>query len=362
MHPYQLVGQLKYTRMITNLPESLKVFKDAQRRDPRRFSMPDTRKSFYGDMMRHNQAIDELPEDVEPGGEYNEDDDGVIVDSPPSIQEKKSLLERLYAWFEGLAHVVDRYNIKSHGGAVNFGVGDGGDDTQMTRALTTHAHSARAIQRLARYCIGVIDVNNSSTMALRRKLTTKPDPSRKIFKRYMLTSKTTLTSNLASRPVRRFTFKPCTAVGKSNKTRRNSAKKMFMPGDFIEIQCAVEGQVLTRSYTPIEGNMDEEFAIYVKIYPDGMVSRFLVSCLIFHLLPVQISLLFFVSYTNHPFVSLNVYRIHNTQDTRSASEDRLTSPRSMATTPVAVWTHQNSEKAVDCCSILCATTGAGTSS
>ncbi|KAF9214796.1 hypothetical protein BGZ59_002935 [Podila verticillata] len=275
LHPYQLVGQLKYTRMITNLPESLKVFKDAQRRDPRRFSMPDSRKSFYGDMMRHSQAIDELPEDVELGGENNEDDDGVIIDSHPSVHEKKSLLERLFAWFEGLAHMVDRYNIKSHGGAVNFGVGDGDDETQMTRALATHAHSARAIQRLARYCIGVIDVDNSSGVALRRQLTTKPDPSRKIFKRYMLTSKTTLTSALASRPVRRFTFKPCTALGKHKKTKRNSAKKMFMPGDFIEIQCAVEGQVLTRSYTPIEGNMDEEFAIYVKIYPDGMVSRFL---------------------------------------------------------------------------------------
>ncbi|KAF9311149.1 hypothetical protein BG003_007719 [Podila horticola] len=275
MHPHQLVGQLKYTRMTTNLPESLKMFKEVQRRDPRRFSMPEARKSFYGDMMRNSQAIDELPEDIELGGENNEDEDGVIIDSPPSVREKKSLLEQLFAWFEGLSHVVDRYNIKSHGGAVNFGNGEGDDDTQMTRALATHGHSARAIQRLARYCIGVIDVNNSSVVALRRQLTTKPDPSRKIFKRYMLTSKSTLTSPLTSRPVRRFTFKPCTALGKPKKTGRNSAKKMFMPGDFIEIQCAVEGQVLTRSYTPIEGNMDEEFAIYVKIYNDGMVSRFL---------------------------------------------------------------------------------------
>ncbi|KAG0347682.1 hypothetical protein BG005_011946 [Podila minutissima] len=276
LHPHQLVGQLKHTRMITNLPESLKVFREAQRRDPRRFSMPDSRKSFYGDTMRHSQTIDELPEDIELGRENNEDDDdGVVIDSPPSVQEKKSLLGRLFAWFEGLSHVMDRYNIKSHGGAVNFGNGDGDDDTQMTRALATHGHSARAIQRLARYCIGVIDVNNSSVVALRRQLTTKPDPSRKIFKRYMLTSKTTLTSALTSRPVRRFTFKPCTALGKAKKPRRNSANKMFMPGDFIEIQCAVEGQVLTRSYTPIEGNMDEEFAIYVKIYSDGMVSRFL---------------------------------------------------------------------------------------
>ncbi|KAG0033746.1 hypothetical protein BGZ82_005992 [Podila clonocystis] len=275
LHPHQLVGQLKHTRMTTNLPESLKVFKDAQRRDPRRFSMPDARKSFYGDVVRHSQAIDELPEDIELGGKNNEDDDGDVIDSPPSVREKKSLLERLFAWFEGLSHVVDRYNIKSHGGAVNFGNGDGDDDTQMMRALATHGHSARAIQRLARYCIGVIDVDNSSTVALRRQLTTKPDPSHKIFKRYMLTSKTTLTSPLTSRPVRRFTFKPCTALNKAKKMKRNSAKKMFMPGDFIEIQCAVEGQVLTRSYTPIEGNMDEEFAIYVKIYSEGMVSRFL---------------------------------------------------------------------------------------
>ncbi|KAG0090660.1 hypothetical protein BGZ93_009207, partial [Podila epicladia] len=268
--PHQLVGQLKYNRMTTNLPDCLKMFREAQRRGS---SMYDPRRSFY-DTNRNSQTIDEAPEDDELGVLNM---DGVVFDSAPSEREKKSLLDRLWDWFQELSHSVDKYNIRLGGGKVKFGAGDEEEeDTHMTRALATHAHSARAIHRLARYCIGVIDVDNSSVMALRRKTSSKPDPVRKIFKRYMLTSKSTLTSNLASRPVRRFTFKPCTALdNKSKKTKRNNPKKMFLPGEYIEIQCAVDGQVLTRSYTPIEGNMDEEFAIYVKIYSDGMVSRFL---------------------------------------------------------------------------------------
>ncbi|KAF9329470.1 hypothetical protein BG006_007456, partial [Podila minutissima] len=268
--PYKLVGQLKYNRMTTNLPDCLKMFREAQRRGG---SLHDPRRSFY-ESNRHSQAIDEVHEDNELGVLNME---GVVIESAPSEREKKSLLDKLWNWFQGLSHSVDRYNIRLGGGNVNFGAGDEEEeDTHMTRALATHGHSARAIHRLARYCIGVIDVDNSSVIALRRKTSSRPDPTRKIFKRYMLTSKTTLTSNLASRPVRRFTFKPCTGLNdKSKKTRRNNPKKMFMPGEYIEIQCAVDGQVLTRSYTPIEGNMDEEFAIYVKIYSDGMVSRFL---------------------------------------------------------------------------------------
>ncbi|KAF9369150.1 hypothetical protein CPB97_003855, partial [Podila verticillata] len=200
--PNKLVGQLKYNRMTTNLPDSLKMFREAQRRSG---SVYDARKSFYGEPFRNSQAIDEVPEDDELGALNHE---GVVFDTA-SAKEKKSLLDRLWDWFESLSHLMDRYNIRLGGGNVNFGHGDEGDeDTQTSRALATHAHTARAIQRLARYCIGIIDLDNSSVVALRRKSTSRPDPVRKIFKRYMLTSKTTLTSNLASRPVRRFTFKP----------------------------------------------------------------------------------------------------------------------------------------------------------
>ncbi|KAG0343866.1 hypothetical protein BG004_004924 [Podila humilis] len=276
--PHKLVGQLKHTRMATNLPESLHMFRE-YRRDPRRLSVHDNRKSFYSDAMRQSQAIDELPEDNELGV-LNGDGNGgpsAVFESTPSEHEKKSLLDRLFHWFEELSHLVDRYNIRLGGGNVNFYAGDGEDDAaQASRALATHTHTARAIQRLARYCIGMIDNDNSSVGALRRKTSLKPDPAKKIFKRYILSSKTTLTSQTTSRPVRRFTFRPCTGLDKKPKrTKRNNPKKMFAPGEYIEIQCTVDGQVLTRSYTPIEGNMDEEFAIYVKIYSDGMVSRFL---------------------------------------------------------------------------------------
>ncbi|KAG0326322.1 hypothetical protein BG000_001448, partial [Podila horticola] len=107
--PNMLVGQLKYNRMTTNLPDSLKMFREAQRRGG---SLHEPRRSFY-DMNRNSQAIDELPEDDELGV-LNVD--GVVFDSAASAREKKSLLDRLWDWFQELSHLVDRYNIRLGGG------------------------------------------------------------------------------------------------------------------------------------------------------------------------------------------------------------------------------------------------------
>ena len=56
----------------------------------------------------------------------------------------------------------------------------------------------------------------------------------------------------------------------------NQAHMKFLPGHYIEVQSRIKGQVVIRSYTPIEGNIVQSFSIFVKVYPDGLMSRHLV--------------------------------------------------------------------------------------
>ncbi|CAJ0825833.1 11800_t:CDS:10 [Entrophospora sp. SA101] len=44
---------------------------------------------------------------------------------------------------------------------------------------------------------------------------------------------------------------------------------------YIEVQSRIKGQVVIRSYTPIEGSIAQSFSIFVKVYPDGLMSRHL---------------------------------------------------------------------------------------
>ena len=55
----------------------------------------------------------------------------------------------------------------------------------------------------------------------------------------------------------------------------------FLPGYYIELQSRVEGQVVIRSYTPVEGKLSKSFSIYVKVYPTGLMSTHLVIIYIF---------------------------------------------------------------------------------
>ncbi|KAF9990803.1 hypothetical protein BGZ75_009494 [Mortierella antarctica] len=232
---HEVVGQLRPYKKASNLPKVLAMF------DENSHNPPDARRQSY------NRRSFFLPQS----------------EFPILPVEKKSLFDRIIDKVMGLSNYLDRLNIRM--------VEGNGEGRQMARALPSHAHSARAIQRLARYCIGVVDSNETSPQALRRRSSVNVDPSRMIFKRYILTSKTTLSSDIAARPVRRFTFRPSL----KDPVLRQKASKFFMPGEYIEIQCRVDDQISTRSYTPIEGSIDDEFAIYVKIYSDGLVSKFL---------------------------------------------------------------------------------------
>ncbi|PKC03679.1 ferredoxin reductase-like protein [Rhizophagus irregularis] len=89
------------------------------------------------------------------------------------------------------------------------------------------------------------------------------------FRRYKLTSRSTV-NNSKKFPVVKFTF---TRVFQDEKDCWDEA---FLPGQYIEIKSRIKGQVIVRSYTPIQGRLSKSFYIYVKIYPNGLMSTHLV--------------------------------------------------------------------------------------
>ncbi|CAG8699518.1 13658_t:CDS:2, partial [Funneliformis mosseae] len=88
------------------------------------------------------------------------------------------------------------------------------------------------------------------------------------FSRYKLTSKSAVSAN-KKYPVMRLIF---TRVHQDNNDLWNEP---FIPGQFIEVQSRIKGQVVVRSYTPIEGKLSKSFSIYVKVYPNGLMSKHL---------------------------------------------------------------------------------------
>ncbi|CAG8472965.1 5666_t:CDS:2 [Paraglomus occultum] len=93
------------------------------------------------------------------------------------------------------------------------------------------------------------------------------DTSNRVFRRYQLTDKEMINAN-PKLPVYRLTFTKVHQPKKAGGDR-------FLPGDYVELQGRVKGQVIVRSYTPIEGRMSNTFSIIVKIYPDGLMSQLL---------------------------------------------------------------------------------------
>ncbi|CAG8623151.1 14316_t:CDS:2, partial [Dentiscutata erythropus] len=87
------------------------------------------------------------------------------------------------------------------------------------------------------------------------------------FYRYKLTSKAMVNVN-DKIPVMRFTF---TKIYQHS----NDDNMRFYPGNYVELFAKVKGQMVTRKYCPLEGKFSKSFSIYVKIYPNGLLSRHL---------------------------------------------------------------------------------------
>ncbi|CAG8491021.1 13221_t:CDS:10, partial [Gigaspora margarita] len=144
--------------------------------------------------------------------------------------------------------------------------------------LAQHAHSRFAIQKTATMVIGKVNEkvsekslfipgDGSVYQNIERKSVEVDTKSIK-FHRYKLTSKKIVNASVKY-PVMSFTFSKVHQDGKDVYTGK------FLPGHYIEVQSRVNGQIVIRSYTPLEGSLSKSFIIYAKIYPRGLLSQHL---------------------------------------------------------------------------------------
>ncbi|KAF0530586.1 heme peroxidase [Gigaspora margarita] len=121
--------------------------------------------------------------------------------------------------------------------------------------LAQHAHSRFAVQKTATMVIGKVNEkvsekglfipgDGSVYQNIERK-SVKVDTKSIKFHRYKLTSKKIVNASVKY-PVMSFTFSKVHQDGKDVYTGK------FLPGHYIEVQSRVNGQIVIRSYTPLE--------------------------------------------------------------------------------------------------------------
>ncbi|KAJ3046225.1 hypothetical protein HDV00_000037 [Rhizophlyctis rosea] len=135
------------------------------------------------------------------------------------------------------------------------------DWKKILRSRRTHVHSRLAIQKLASLLIGELP-----PPAYELAPSDEFDPQE--YRRYTITVKTLLTTNAIRTPVyslRLCHIYPHTAVG---------TPPPILPGQSIEVQARIDGEWVSRYYTPVSGDMSA-FEIDVKVIPDGLMSKWL---------------------------------------------------------------------------------------
>ncbi|CAG8548792.1 12902_t:CDS:10 [Cetraspora pellucida] len=150
--------------------------------------------------------------------------------------------------------------------------------------LAQHTHSRFATQKMATLVIGKLDDKISEKgglapsdgsiyqnpandfVGIDRALASTPKINK--FHRYKLTNKQMVNANVKY-PVMRFTFSIV------HQGEKDVSIEKFLPGHYVEVQSRVNGQIVIRSYTPLEGSLSKSFSIYVKIYPKGLFSQHL---------------------------------------------------------------------------------------
>ncbi|CAG8495900.1 6968_t:CDS:10, partial [Cetraspora pellucida] len=154
----------------------------------------------------------------------------------------------------------------------------------LRTSLAQHTHSRFATQKMATLVIGKLNdkISEKGILApsdgsiyqtpandfvgIDRALTSTPKTNK--FHRYKLINKQMVNANVKY-PVMRFTFSIV------HQGEKDVSIERFLPGHYIEAQSRVNGQIVIRSYTPLEGSLSKSFSIYVKIYPKGLFSQHL---------------------------------------------------------------------------------------
>ncbi|KAF0554860.1 heme peroxidase [Gigaspora margarita] len=145
--------------------------------------------------------------------------------------------------------------------------------------IAQHTHSKLATKKMASMVIGKIERVEKDYISERRSLDSQINSLSKDgnellsnidhikFHRYKLTSKEMVNVN-DKIPVMRFTF---TKIYQC----KNDYSEKFYPGNYIELFAKIKGQMIIRQYCPLEGKISKSLSIYVKIYPNGLLSQHL---------------------------------------------------------------------------------------
>ena len=159
------------------------------------------------------------------------------------------------------------------------------DWSRIVKARRTHVHSRLAIKRLAELVVGTIAAEPNAGTA-RSSVTFQEDPHEAMpmtaeasapvchpneYRRYALTDRQLLTAGNTPNPIYKLRF----ALLYPYETRKNQPEGGFLPGQCVEIQCRVEGRVLSRYYSPVWGGM-VVFEICVKVRLSWR--NFMLSC------------------------------------------------------------------------------------
>jgi hypothetical protein len=140
----------------------------------------------------------------------------------------------------------------------------------IQRARRTHIHSRSAIQRLSTLIVGEIKATsrfNVHTSSM--TLSEGADFDAFEYRRYALTMMDDLKVN-DGQSFAKFHF--CLLYPYDS---RISEPKSFLPGQHIEISCRIQGEIVTRKYTPSYGNMKSFDIIVKKPASGGRMADFL---------------------------------------------------------------------------------------
>jgi hypothetical protein len=130
--------------------------------------------------------------------------------------------------------------------------------------IATHHHSMFATTKLASMVIARLDDGPQKI----KQPNVENEHIPHDLRRYILLNKEIVSRSDAQRPVVKLTFQVINS---------NEQLPEFLPGDYIEILSHIKGQVLLRSYTPLQSSRDKCFSVIIRIYEEGLMSRHLVS-------------------------------------------------------------------------------------
>ncbi|CAB4491492.1 unnamed protein product [Rhizophagus irregularis] len=133
--------------------------------------------------------------------------------------------------------------------------------------VATHHHSTFATTKLASMVIAKV---NEYSDDLHKIQQVESEHNPHVFKRYILVNKEIVSRSDARRPVIKLTFQVI----------NYEQLPEFLPGDYIEILCHIKGQVLLRSYTPLQSDKEKCFSIIIRVYEEGLMSRHLMKQLV----------------------------------------------------------------------------------